>query len=611
MNARARTIVATLALGLCAVGASAEPSGDVLDDLPGPPSPAARLEQLEGQIEKSYEAVLAEFDTLATQSPHDVAQQVGRCEFMSQFSSSYEYAGFIEKVYSQQEECQEALAQRHPDHPEVILYGLQQTYGEEQLAEARKALERMRNQRWTNGQAARLYALLADAAESQDDKTAVDYALRALELDERSSVRLIAAKGLIDREDKARALDILSSPANASNPGNTWEQAEKLRLLAQLGASKQVAAAYAKLESEASVPRIQIARALREVGLVDLARKELSRGGSQYVSEAPIRMERFRLELEHGTPRQALEAYDSLRDLGMMHDPLGINRIAVAFRSLALPWQPRDFLGFMSIAALIVFTALAIAVPVSAVHYRGLAVRARLGEPYPTGGWQLRHAWVALVAFAVAQILAFCCSGPIDLGLSASRGWSVDLEPKQLASVVLLECFLSLALLIPLARLSGRIQPAWWGTNWPIARSLLIGGGIGLAIRLPLLVVASTGHFSVPLQDPLWSVLREVRGSLGLGAAVWVLAIAAPVLEEFIFRGVLLRALNAHISFAWANVIQAILFSAMHVDLKGLVPLFLLGALLGWLTRRSGGLAAPMALHCVFNLVAALVVLLR
>ena len=154
-----------------------------------------------------------------------------------------------------------------------------------------------------------------------------------------------------------------------------------------------------------------------------------------------------------------------------------------------------------------------------------------------------------------------------------------------------------------------QLQPAWWGTNWSIARSLAIGAGIALAIRLPLIVVASSGHFSIPLQDPLWSVLREVRGTLGLGAAVWVLAIAAPVLEEFIFRGVLLRALNAHISFAWANVIQALLFSLMHVNLKGTIPLFLLGALLGWLARRSGGLVAPMALHCVFNLVAALVVL--
>jgi membrane protease YdiL (CAAX protease family) len=221
----------------------------------------------------------------------------------------------------------------------------------------------------------------------------------------------------------------------------------------------------------------------------------------------------------------------------------------------------------------------------------------------------LRHAWLALVAFSIAQILAFCCSGPVDLGLSAPDEWTVDLEPEQLASAVLLESFLTIALLIPLARLSARIEPAWWRTNWSIARTLSIGVAIGLAIRLPLLVVASTGHFSIPMQDPLWSVLREVRGSLGLAAAVWVLAIAAPVLEEFIFRGVLLRALSAHVSFAWANVIQAILFSAMHVDLKSLVPLFLLGALLGWLTRRSGGLAAPMALHGVFNLVAALVVL--
>ena len=80
---RAWLAVATLALALVASGAYADGPENVLDRLPGPPSPAVRLERMEGDLEKAYEAELADYDALVTRAPNDVLQQVGRCEFMT------------------------------------------------------------------------------------------------------------------------------------------------------------------------------------------------------------------------------------------------------------------------------------------------------------------------------------------------------------------------------------------------------------------------------------------------------------------------------------------------------------------------------------------------
>ena len=85
--------------------------------------------------------------------------------------------------------------------------------------------------------------------------------------------------------------------------------------------------------------------------------------------------------------------------------------------------------------------------------------------------------------------------------------------------------------------------------------------------------------------------------------------IAAPVGEEFLFRGLLLRACLRHVSFPVANGLQALLFAAMHFDLGAMPFLFAFGLAAGWLARRSGGLLAPMVMHAALNLVAGLLIM--
>lgn len=76
---------------------------------------------------------------------------------------------------------------------------------------------------------------------------------------------------------------------------------------------------------------------------------------------------------------------------------------------------------------------------------------------------------------------------------------------------------------------------------------------------------------------------------------------AEPLVEEVLFRGVLLTGLARHISFGWANVIQATLFATLHLT-PALLPFFLLMGLMGGeLMRRSGGLFVPILTHALNN----------
>jgi len=90
-------------------------------------------------------------------------------------------------------------------------------------------------------------------------------------------------------------------------------------------------------------------------------------------------------------------------------------------------------------------------------------------------------------------------------------------------------------------------------------------------------------------------------------AIVFMSCIAAPAVEEFLFRGVLLTTFRRHVSSFWtAALAQAILFAAMHGQLA-LMPVFTcFGLLAAALYRRSGGLLAPMVMHATYNLIVVL-----
>jgi len=203
-------------------------------------------------------------------------------------------------------------------------------------------------------------------------------------------------------------------------------------------------------------------------------------------------------------------------------------------------------------------------------------------------------------------------AGAVDVTTSNAGGWGIDGTDPQLARIALVESLLTIALLLPLAVLAKTRQAPWLGTEWTIGRSCLVGIGLALVFRLPLLTAwaANPGAMNqLAVDDELWQMIGAVRDQYGTITALWIVGITAPVVEEFVFRGILYRAFSAHIRPLWANVVQAALFSAMHMNLKAAVVLFLFGLVLGTLTRRSGGLLGPMVMHAAFNLIAALILL--
>ena len=88
------------------------------------------------------------------------------------------------------------------------------------------------------------------------------------------------------------------------------------------------------------------------------------------------------------------------------------------------------------------------------------------------------------------------------------------------------------------------------------------------------------------------------------GDLAWLLllgAVAAPVAEEFLFRGLLYGYLRARTGVAVAAVASALLFAVMHLIVPLIPSLFIVGIVLAVVTERYKSLYPAIALHSFFN----------
>lgn len=89
-------------------------------------------------------------------------------------------------------------------------------------------------------------------------------------------------------------------------------------------------------------------------------------------------------------------------------------------------------------------------------------------------------------------------------------------------------------------------------------------------------------------------------------AAFVATCVIAPVVEEMLFRGILLRAFLQQYPRGAAIGYSALFFGAAHMNVYQFVLAFWIGLLLGWLYERSRSLVPCIVLHAAVNVTAVL-----
>lgn len=102
--------------------------------------------------------------------------------------------------------------------------------------------------------------------------------------------------------------------------------------------------------------------------------------------------------------------------------------------------------------------------------------------------------------------------------------------------------------------------------------------------------------------DVIHTLVRTRFGLGGKALLVAAVVIVGPIAEELVFRGILLPRLAASLGTAAGLWGSALAFGLIHPHYEfGVLVVAWYGAVLGWARLRTGGLAAPIALHVAIN----------
>jgi uncharacterized protein len=134
------------------------------------------------------------------------------------------------------------------------------------------------------------------------------------------------------------------------------------------------------------------------------------------------------------------------------------------------------------------------------------------------------------------------------------------------------------------------------------------------AFGLRLVATAYAGFlFAMRWRLPGWDsnpMKYFPRTTLGTAVLIFIVVIGAPVVEETVFRGVMLPSLAGRLGNGWAIAITTVVFAAMHLNPFSFAPILLVGWTLAAFFVRSRSLWVSIACHSAFNGLGVLAVLL-
>jgi membrane protease YdiL (CAAX protease family) len=99
------------------------------------------------------------------------------------------------------------------------------------------------------------------------------------------------------------------------------------------------------------------------------------------------------------------------------------------------------------------------------------------------------------------------------------------------------------------------------------------------------------------------ALFTSTHDPLLLAAFTLLAGVAAPFIEEFVYRGFLFNALLRYLPVWAAAVVSGALFGISHGSTSAALPLAGSGIVLAYVYHRTGSLTAAMVTHAAFNLI--------
>jgi len=204
---------------------------------------------------------------------------------------------------------------------------------------------------------------------------------------------------------------------------------------------------------------------------------------------------------------------------------------------------------------------------------------------YPSSG----QSWV-IVGIAILSMLLF---SPINLLLNKVLG-------KEISFLV----YYLLAMGVPfcIAHLIRKKQTGINKYDFSLS-SMKIMALVSISIIAIQIGIISPIVNSLPMPEFMQRIFLEFANQNGAFYFI-AIVIAAPVIEELIFRGIILNGLLRRYSPVKSIILSSILFGIVHLNPWQFVGALIIGIFSGWVYYRTRKLSLSILIHLVNNLVA-------
>lgn len=217
----------------------------------------------------------------------------------------------------------------------------------------------------------------------------------------------------------------------------------------------------------------------------------------------------------------------------------------------------------------------------------------------------MKKALLYFLAFIAVQLTVGGTVGTVMklIGLADSMdSGSVLITASAIGSIITLVLFLAMKWCI-VSRSYVRSRP-WWTLSWT---ALL---AIGIVIPLTWMEEQLPESWQTNIiADEMEKMLRSTEG-------YFVVCMLAPLMEEVVFRGAIIRALREWFGKRWgtspwlndiskgewtAITVSAALFAAAHMNPAQIPHALLVGMLLGWLFVKTNSIVPSLLVHWINN----------
>lgn len=564
-----------------------------------------------------YQEILGRYDAYISKYPNNVIVQVYRCKFIG--TAYYDEYEDYNLKYEETESCISSLFEKYPNDPEVLLYKMENTYGEdrESLLETTIAVIDDNND-WTDKQKSRLYELATYYYNSVNYSSVVHYGELAEQLNDSLDLSVMISRAHIElgNDDLAKA----TMRRRLDRDQDAWNLKSKADLLVEIGEHDEALKMFDRVQEKDSTltSNSSLYQIFIEQEKYDIARDYLVKDTIYEWNRAEKIQNLFKHDLEHSEAEIALSSYRRLQRESFYDDFLGIKRFKLFLKA---PFEGFSFDDLLHFMILLVFIAVLFFLPylwvmpiygASKLFKRQFATEEPVEKPY----WNLKHFWLFSFVYLLIQfiiVLAYFYEDYVNYYFDLVNSYvdesvvelDIDLANRMLVYVGLL--FVATLFFLNRKRLRYVLN-----TNIGFIRLIFMSIGFVIFNMIFLKILGNfvdLSEMTTTIQESSARVeIKAMLSEYGVLTSILTIALIAPFYEEVIFRGIILSATRHRIGFVWANIIQAFLFALAHMNLSLFVFYFVFGLVTGYMVKRTNGLLAGFFFHSINNLFVVLLI---